>query len=102
MLLFRLIETARQSVGGDKGMKSERSSQETFPDNLRRELGDGEFFYFFRRNPLKSPDSIKGIQGNARIFPCFYLDFLARYSRFGCTSGPPARVWRLERRQRSP
>ena len=27
-----------------------------------------EFFYFFRCNPLKSPNSTKGIQGNASFF----------------------------------
>ena len=44
---------------------------------------DGGFFYFFRCNPLKSPDSAKGIQGNASDFPWIYLDFLAANSRFG-------------------
>ena len=79
MLGFRLIETlgSRLSVGGDrKGMKERAKSQETFHDNLPRELEMDEFFYFFRCNPLKRPDSTKGIQRNARTFPCFYLDFL--------------------------
>jgi hypothetical protein len=48
-----------------------------------------EFFYFFARNPLKSPDSAKEIQRNARTFPCFYLDSLASNSRLGCAKGPP-------------
>jgi hypothetical protein len=30
------------------------------------------FFIFFRRNPLKRPDSAKEIQANARIFAWFY------------------------------
>jgi hypothetical protein len=44
---------------------------------------DDGFFYFFRCNPLKSPDSAKGIQGNASDFPWIDLDFLAANSRFG-------------------
>ena len=35
-----------------------------------------DFFIWIRRNPLKSPDSAEEIQGNPRIFPWFYLDFL--------------------------
>jgi hypothetical protein len=35
-----------------------------------------EIFIWIRRNPLKSPDSTKGIQGNPSLFPWFYLDFL--------------------------
>jgi hypothetical protein len=41
------------------------------------ENGRGDFFYFFARNPLKSPDSAKGIQGNPSNFAWFYLDYLA-------------------------
>jgi hypothetical protein len=33
-----------------------------------------DFFIWIRRNPLKSPDSAKGIQGNASYFPWFSLD----------------------------
>jgi hypothetical protein len=33
-----------------------------------------EIFIWIRCNPLKSPDSTKGIQGNASFFPWFYLD----------------------------
>jgi hypothetical protein len=39
-----------------------------------------DFFVWIRRNPLKSPESAKGIQGKTREFsldlfgfPCFYL-----------------------------
>jgi hypothetical protein len=35
-----------------------------------------EIFVWIRRNPLKSPDSTKGIQGNPSLFPWFYLGFL--------------------------
>ena len=35
-----------------------------------------KFFIWIRCNPLKRPDSTKGIQGNASLFPWFYLDFL--------------------------
>jgi hypothetical protein len=37
----------------------------------------GDFFIWIRRNPLKSPDSAKEKQGNASLFACFYLLFLA-------------------------
>jgi hypothetical protein len=30
------------------------------------------FFIWIRRNPLKNPDSTKGIQGNPRAFAFFY------------------------------
>jgi hypothetical protein len=36
----------------------------------------GEFFPWIRRNPLKSPESAKGIQGNPSFFPWISLDFL--------------------------
>ncbi len=43
--------------------------------NPERELRGGrDFFIWIRCNPLKSPDSAKGIQGNARLFPWFSLD----------------------------
>ena len=35
-----------------------------------------KFFIWIRCNPLKRPDSTKGIQGNASLFPWFYLDLL--------------------------
>jgi hypothetical protein len=31
------------------------------------------FFIWIRHNPLKSPESAKGIQGNPSSFPWFYL-----------------------------
>jgi hypothetical protein len=44
----------------------------------RAGLGKGrKFFYFFSRNPLKSPDSAKEKQGNPSLFAWFHLDFLA-------------------------
>src|SRR5258707_4397534 len=43
-----------------------------------RVLGSaGKFFIWIRRNPLKSPDSAKGIQGNASLFPWIPLVLLA-------------------------
>jgi len=50
MLGFRLIETfgsGKASAATGRAGRSARSSQEAFPDNLGRELGNGEFFYFF-------------------------------------------------------
>ncbi len=49
----------------------------------RRVQREWEFFIFFRRNPLKSPDSAKEIQANARGFPCMTLLFLGANSRPG-------------------
>jgi hypothetical protein len=37
----------------------------------------GDFFIFFRRNPLKSPDSEKQIKGNESKFPFIYFHWLA-------------------------
>jgi hypothetical protein len=36
----------------------------------------GKFFIWILCNPLKSPDSAKGIQGNPSFFPWFYLVLL--------------------------
>jgi hypothetical protein len=36
-----------------------------------------DFFIWIRHNPLKSPESAKGIQGNASLFPWIYLLLLA-------------------------
>jgi hypothetical protein len=51
-----------------------------FAHNLRRE---SDFFYFFARNPLKSPDSDEQIQGNPSNFAWFCLVLLGRSSRCG-------------------
>jgi hypothetical protein len=41
-------------------------------------LNEGKnFFIWIRRNPLKSPDSAKGIQGNPSLFPWISLVLLA-------------------------
>jgi hypothetical protein len=58
--------------------RSERS--ETFCTQLETRV---DFFYFFARNPLKSPDSDEQIQGNPSFFAWFYLDLLGRNSRSG-------------------
>jgi hypothetical protein len=42
-----------------------------------------EFFYFFARNPLKSPDSDEQNQGNPSNFAWFYLVLLGGNSRAG-------------------
>jgi hypothetical protein len=41
--------------------------------NPRREFGGRRIFYFFARNPLKSPDSKKLVQGNESLFPFISL-----------------------------
>jgi hypothetical protein len=44
---------------------------------VRRNFVQKDFFIWIRCNPLKSPDSTKGIQGNASFFACISLDLLA-------------------------
>jgi hypothetical protein len=51
-----------------------------------------DFFIWIRRNPLKSPDSAKGIQGNPSFFPWFYLDFLAFICICLATAAEPGRA----------
>jgi hypothetical protein len=44
---------------------------------VERQCGSGkDFFIWILCNPLKSPDSAKGIQGNPSLFPWISLDFL--------------------------
>jgi hypothetical protein len=49
-----------------------------------------KFFIWIRCNPLKRPDSTKGIQGNASLFPWFYLDLLWIYLAAKPNSGQRA------------
>jgi hypothetical protein len=56
-----------------------RSVDETFKTQCDTEE---VFFVWIRCNPLKSPVSAKGIQGNPSFFPWICLDFLALLSRF--------------------
>jgi hypothetical protein len=42
-----------------------------------------DFFIWIRRNPLKSPDSAKGMQGNASHFPWISLDLFGWNPRPG-------------------
>jgi hypothetical protein len=55
------------------GMRALEALRNTTGQRLK--MGE-KFFIFFGGNPLKSPESAKGIQGNARRFPWTYLDFL--------------------------
>jgi hypothetical protein len=71
-----LAEAARRKDGGWMELRR-------FAHNLRREP---IFVYFFRRNPLKSPDSEKQMEGNESYLPvfiCIYLHLFARNSRRG-------------------
>jgi hypothetical protein len=91
MLAFRLNETfGLDGASATTGRTVRAEPLETFPPTTwGASWARGVFFIFFRRNPLKSPASTKGIQRNARTFPCSYLEFLARNSRIGCTEAPP-------------
>jgi hypothetical protein len=53
---------------------------ETFCTQLETRV---DFFYFFARNPLKSPDSDEQIQINPSYFAWIYLDLFGRSSRPG-------------------
>jgi hypothetical protein len=46
-----------------------------------------DFFIWIRRNPLISPDSAKGIQGNPSFFSWIPLDFLGFIWRRNWTDG---------------
>jgi hypothetical protein len=70
--MFLMIEQA----ASDAAKRQRNAVSNRFAHNPKGEFRTRRFFCFFFRNPLKSPDSAKGIQGNARIFPCFYLDLL--------------------------
>ena len=50
----------------------------------RASSGEADFFIWIPRNPLKRPDSTKGIQGNASYFAWIFLDFLGGNSRYSC------------------
>jgi hypothetical protein len=54
---------------------------ETFCTQLETRV---DFFYFFRRNPLKSLDSDEQNQGNPSNFVWFCLDLFGRGSPFSC------------------
>jgi hypothetical protein len=50
-----------------------------------------EFFIWIRCNPLKSPDSAKGIQGNPSLFVWFSLDLLGFIWRHAALTAGPLR-----------
>jgi hypothetical protein len=76
------------SVLATGGQESE--PLETFGQQPQtRVAGKKNFFIWIRCNPLKSPDSAKGIQGNPSLFPWFYLVFLGFICR-----GLAIRLWR--------
>jgi hypothetical protein len=58
-------------------MAVERGGSRRFAQPKTRVARGTDFFIWIRCNPLKSPDSAKGIQGNASFFAWFYLVFLA-------------------------
>jgi hypothetical protein len=64
--------------GAESREKLQRKCVQDAPaHNPRRELkADKIFFIWIRRNPLKSPESAKGIQGNPSFFAWNYLGFL--------------------------
>jgi hypothetical protein len=70
VFLLRLIQDAK----GVRAAKEKRVIRYNFV-----KISKKDFFIWIRCNPLKSPDSTKGIQGNASFFPWISLDFLGFY-----------------------
>jgi hypothetical protein len=65
------------------------------PTTHRARAGTERFFYFFPRNPLKSPDSTKANQAKPSVFAWFYLVCLGgklapRLYQGLCRRHPPA------------
>jgi hypothetical protein len=68
-LLIGSQDTAKRRNGGKR--------EPVWGISMEQEPMEPSFFIWIRCNPLKSPNSAKGIQGNASFFPWFYLDLLA-------------------------
>jgi hypothetical protein len=84
-----MILSSLLSVGiwrGPRAGEAARNGVRDLEGSTIREASsaNGDFFIWIRRNPLKSLDSTKGIQGNPRNFPWFFLHFLARNSPYSC------------------
>jgi hypothetical protein len=78
MLLFSYsLDRARLHRDGER--ETENAS-ETFCTQLETQV---DFFIFFARNPLKSPDSDEQNQGNPSKLAWFYLVLLGGTSRAG-------------------
>src|ERR1700722_3304234 len=83
IFLFRELSAAAGGFGGREDGAGTRL-RGSCPQPGTRVGGGREFFTWIRCNALKSPDSTKGIQGNASNFPWFSLDSFARNSRLSC------------------
>jgi hypothetical protein len=87
MLWVRIHRIRRGGpVGWERRVGGNRSRAAVTQTSKASWAGAG-FFYFFARNPLKSPDSAKEIKGNASVFVWFCLPFLASNSPSGCLQG---------------
>jgi hypothetical protein len=75
---IHFLLTERADSGAADGEREWTGTGATFHIQPEaRVTPQGVFFIWIRRNPLKRPESAKGIQRNARTFPWIYLDFLA-------------------------
>jgi hypothetical protein len=73
----RVVKCVRMAEAG----RSDRCPSETLVAQPERRVGGRPlFFIFFRRNPLKSPDSEKEIKGNESNFPFISFLFLSSSS----------------------
>jgi hypothetical protein len=72
--LIRQIQSAPQVARTGYGARGESQALGVLSGP---NLSEKDFFIWIRRNPLKRPNSAKGIQGNASFFPWISLDFLA-------------------------
>jgi hypothetical protein len=71
-VLYILVDGNGSAQRGSPGEKERDIGRGLFERRPRRE----DFFIWIRRNPLKSPESTKEIQGKASFFPWFYLVLL--------------------------
>jgi hypothetical protein len=69
LVIFQLMCYTLLLAGSQSPARRE-CGQGLWRRNPVSELSEGKFFYFFSRNPLKSPNSAKEKQGNASIVPC--------------------------------
>jgi hypothetical protein len=77
LFIFLLAERAASGAADGEREWGETATAAFHIQPEARVTPRADFFVWIRRNPLKGPESAKGIQRNARTFPWIYLDFLA-------------------------
>jgi hypothetical protein len=82
-LRYTLLQ--KETNGGQEfgRLKEKHVFKTVSPHNLTLELSERRIFYFFRCNPLKSPDPEKQKKANESIFAFIYFHLLAVNSPAG-------------------